>query len=99
MNPDVLKLIAITVGVIISAPLFLASVRAFFFFGKMSQTVEGLQSSVARAESKIDGFTQRMEAVIVDHEGRLTTIEAERRIERRTYGRRATDLPAIGSET
>lgn len=81
MNPDLLKLVAIAVGAIISAPFVMASVRAFFFFGQMSQAVKNADTKINGVEKLLSDFVTEMRQAFADHESRLTTIEAERRIE------------------
>ena len=83
MNPDLLKLLALTVGAIVSAPFVLASVRAFFFFGQMSQAVKTVDREVQAMKAILQSFTTEVRDVMSDHETRLTTIEAERRAETR----------------
>lgn len=84
MNPDLLKLVALAVGAIISAPFVMASVRAFFFFGQMSQAVKNADAKIGAVEKLITDFIAEMRQSMLDHETRLTTIEAERRIEATT---------------
>jgi len=85
MTPDLLKLLAITVGTVVSTPVFLAAVRAFFFFGLMTQLVKTVEKDIAAMKDVMEKFSDRMEAAISGHEKRLTLLEA-------TYEAQATDI-------
>ena len=76
MNPDLLKLVAIVVGTVVSAPFVLASVRAFFFFGQMSQTVKTVEADAAAMKQIMERFSDKMDAQLGVHEKRLTLLEA-----------------------
>ena len=86
MDPELLKLVALAVGAIISAPFVMASVRAFFFFGQMSQAVKTVDREVQGMKAIMEKFTNRVDSALSDHEGRITTIEAERRVEAQERG-------------
>lgn len=78
---DLLKLAAIVAGTLISAPFILASMRAFFFFGQMSQVVKMANDKATEIEKVMSSFIEEMKAITRDHEGRIIVIEAERRVE------------------
>lgn len=80
-NGDILKLAAITAGTLISAPFILASLRAFFFFGQMSQAIKTLEAGITETKKMVSEFVEEMRSITRDHEGRLIIIEAERRVE------------------
>ncbi len=90
MNPDVLKIAAITAGALVASPFMLASFRAFFFFGRMSTMAEEAKAAITRTEDAVAKFVTTTETALADHELRLTTIEVERRTEAK-FGRRAGD--------
>lgn len=90
MNPDVLKIMAVTAGALVASPFMLASFRAFFFFGEMSRAGKQAEAAIGRTEQAVAAFVTATEERFADHEGRITTIEVERRTELR-FGRRATD--------
>lgn len=86
MNSDIVKLLAITAGTLISAPFVLASMRAFFFFGQMSQAIKTVQEEVNVMKRMVTDFVDEMRKSTRDHERRITVIESERRIETRERG-------------
>jgi hypothetical protein len=76
MNPDLVKLVAIVLGTVVSAPFVLASVRAFFFFGQMSHAVKTVEGEVAAIKQVMERFSERVGLAMADHEKRLTLLEA-----------------------
>ena len=76
MSPDLLKLLAIVVGTVVSAPFALASVRAFFFFGQMSQAVKTVEGEVSSIKQVMERFSERIDLAMAAHEKRLTLLEA-----------------------
>ena len=102
MNPDVLKIMAMTAGAIISAPVILMSVKVVQFFTTLDVTVKATGGTVAAMGVELKESTRTMvenhkdlAEIVKNHEGRITVIEAERRIEAKQVGRhehfRATD--------
>ena len=91
MNPDPLKIIAEVLAGIVSIPVILAAVRAFIFFGRALKSMERVELDVKESADRVTVFAERITKLYEDHEIRLTTIEAERRMEDRY--RRASDRP------
>ncbi len=92
MPPDVLKIMASVAGALIAAPLIAATMRAFFFFGSMSKTVERMGRDLEESTKTMVGFQSKVTELLEGHEIRLTRIEEARRVEA-AYGRRASDQP------
>lgn len=89
MNKDFWTAAGAIFGAAISAPLIIAAVRAFFFFGQMSRTVSVVEANIGIINKKVDEFISEMHDYMRQTNDRVTTIEAERRSERRD--RRASD--------
>lgn len=89
MNRDFWAAAGAIFGAAISAPLIIAAVRAFFFFGQMSRTVSVVEVNMGLMTKKVDTFIDEMHDYMAQTNERLTTIEVERRTERRD--RRASD--------
>lgn len=69
--------------VILGSPVLMASVRFLFFVGRASKTLDHLEKTFEKGVADL-------KKIMEDHETRISTIEIERRTEKR-LGRRATD--------
>lgn len=92
MGKDFWTAAGLVFGAIASAPIVLASVRAIFFFGQVSQSVTNMERRFDEHVSKVDKFIDEVHEFVDTSNIRLTRIEEARKAEER-FGRRATDMP------
>lgn len=90
MSRDFWTAAGAVLGILISAPLVMASVKAIFFFGQASQTVKVIEKRFEEHVNRMDTFIAEMHDFCDATNIRLTEIEADRRAEQK-WGRRATD--------
>lgn len=77
MNKDFWTAAGLIFGAIVSAPFLIASLRAFFFFGQMSQAVKTVEAAIKRVEDTATAFMKKVDEDHTDHEKRITENEVE----------------------
>jgi hypothetical protein len=90
MNPDVLKIAAMTAGTLMSVPV----ISLAYFVGKLVRMVDELATSFKGHVERVEKLLGDHDLRLSEHNQRITRVETQNE-ERNVgpYGRRATDFP------
>lgn len=100
-DPNVLKLIAVTVGVIIGGPVAFAVIKLAFAGGKLVEEVRGARASAERLNKTLADFAEETRRELRDHDEAILEMQVlmngltDGAITRRTRERRQQRSPEV----